>query len=195
MSLLRVVPRQLFRISHRTRLLSSYISPAPVQVEKEVATPQAPNYPAKWSTNQRERPGGQSGPRFEQTAMELQPNPLSAMELIANEPIIKVHGRRAVCDGGTSASCMQYFLNMPTFLSRRRSVGSPEDLHQSGTYLHRNYGLLIDSVSGPAGSSTLRVCCRLFWEQYLRFYNIHFLISYWRVLGYIDRSCPNTYTL
>jgi hypothetical protein len=34
--------------------------------------------------------------------MELQPNPLSAMELIANEPIRLVHGRKAVCDGGKS---------------------------------------------------------------------------------------------
>lgn len=41
-----------------------------------------------------------SGPRFEQTFMELQPNPLSAMELVANEPIKVVHGRKAVCDGG-----------------------------------------------------------------------------------------------
>ena len=32
--------------------------------------------------------------------MELQPNPLSAMELVANEPIRVVHGRKAVCDGG-----------------------------------------------------------------------------------------------
>lgn len=32
--------------------------------------------------------------------MELQPNPLSAMELVANEPIRLVHGRKAVCDGG-----------------------------------------------------------------------------------------------
>jgi NADH dehydrogenase (ubiquinone) Fe-S protein 6 len=46
------------------------------------------------------RPAGNSGPRFEQTAMELQPNPLSAMELIAQEPIRLVHARRAVCDGG-----------------------------------------------------------------------------------------------
>ncbi|KAI0068203.1 hypothetical protein BV25DRAFT_1818586, partial [Artomyces pyxidatus] len=32
--------------------------------------------------------------------MELQPNPLSAMEMIANEPVRLVHGRKAVCDGG-----------------------------------------------------------------------------------------------
>ncbi|KAI6132834.1 ubiquinone oxidoreductase 20 kd subunit [Pisolithus sp. B1] len=65
--------------------------------------PQAPNYPTPWSTNQRPRPAARSGPRFEQTAMELQPNPLSALELIANEPVRIVQGRRAVCDGGGGA--------------------------------------------------------------------------------------------
>jgi len=61
---------------------------------------QSPNYPSTWSTSQSPRPGFGSGPRFEQTAMDLQPNPLSAMELIANAPIQLVHGRKAVCDGG-----------------------------------------------------------------------------------------------
>jgi NADH dehydrogenase (ubiquinone) Fe-S protein 6 len=40
------------------------------------------------------------GPRFEQTAMDLQPNPLSAMGMVAQDPIRLVDGRRAVCDGG-----------------------------------------------------------------------------------------------
>ncbi|KAJ3863075.1 hypothetical protein EV359DRAFT_73819 [Lentinula novae-zelandiae] len=61
---------------------------------------QAPNYPSTWSANQRTRPTSGSGPRFEQTAMELQPNPLSAMAMIAEEPIRLVEGRKAVCDGG-----------------------------------------------------------------------------------------------
>ncbi|KAI0001610.1 hypothetical protein BJV77DRAFT_911128, partial [Russula vinacea] len=62
--------------------------------------PQSPNHAATWSTNQRARPAGQSGPRFEQTIMDLQPNSLSAMELIANEPIRLIHGRKTACDGG-----------------------------------------------------------------------------------------------
>lgn len=62
---------------------------------------QAPNYATTWSTNQKPRPGPGAGPRFEQTAMDLQPNPLSAMDLVAKEPIRLVQGRRAVCDGGT----------------------------------------------------------------------------------------------
>jgi NADH dehydrogenase (ubiquinone) Fe-S protein 6 len=65
--------------------------------------PQSPNRAATWSTNQRARPAGQSGPRFEQTIMDLQPNPLSAMELVSNEPIRLIHGRKTVCDGGKSA--------------------------------------------------------------------------------------------
>jgi NADH dehydrogenase (ubiquinone) Fe-S protein 6 len=61
---------------------------------------QAPNYPTTWSASQQPRPTKHSGPRFEQAVMEVQPNPLSAMELIANEPIRLVQGRKAVCDGG-----------------------------------------------------------------------------------------------
>jgi len=76
---------------------------AKVKPTTPTVAPQSPNRVATWSTNQRLRPAGQSGPRFEQTIMELQPNPLSAMELIANEPIRFVHSRKAICDGGTSA--------------------------------------------------------------------------------------------
>ncbi|KAJ6604643.1 hypothetical protein DFH09DRAFT_898398, partial [Mycena vulgaris] len=63
-------------------------------------TLQAPNAPATWSTNQQTRPGPSSSPRFEQTAMELQPNPLSAMALVNDVPVNMVDGRRATCDGG-----------------------------------------------------------------------------------------------
>ncbi|KAI0706139.1 hypothetical protein BC835DRAFT_1403605 [Cytidiella melzeri] len=82
------------------RLASSSSSvPSAVSSPSTVA-PQSPNYASPWSTSQTPRPQGRSGPRFEQTAMELQPMPLSAMELIANEPIRVVKGRKAVCDGG-----------------------------------------------------------------------------------------------
>ncbi|KAF8445934.1 hypothetical protein L210DRAFT_3528724 [Boletus edulis BED1] len=57
---------------------------------------------APQSTSEKPRPVSRSSPRFEQTFMELQPNPLSAMELIANEPVRVIHGRKAVCDGGES---------------------------------------------------------------------------------------------
>ncbi|CCM06748.1 uncharacterized protein FIBRA_09043 [Fibroporia radiculosa] len=83
---------------------SSSSSGAPVPAHETpsegAAASQAPNYPTTWSTSQRPRPHGRSGPRFEQTIMDLQPNPLSAMEMINSEPIRVVHGRKAVCDGG-----------------------------------------------------------------------------------------------
>lgn len=40
------------------------------------------------------------GPRFEQTIYELQPTPLSAMQMISEEPIRLVEERVASCDGG-----------------------------------------------------------------------------------------------
>lgn len=89
------------------RLSSSVSSKAAVPAEAQpvpAVVPQSPNHAATWSANQRPRPAGQSGPRFEQTAMDLQPNPLSAMELIANEPTQLIHGRKAICDGGKSTS-------------------------------------------------------------------------------------------
>ncbi len=38
--------------------------------------------------------------RFEQTNLDLQPNPLAAMDLIAQVPVNMVEGRVATCDGG-----------------------------------------------------------------------------------------------
>ncbi|KAI0684891.1 hypothetical protein BC835DRAFT_1253481, partial [Cytidiella melzeri] len=78
---------------------SSSSVPSAVSSPSTVA-PQSPNYALPWSTSQTPHLQGHSSPRFEQTAMELQPMPLSAMDLIANEPIRVVKGRKAVCDGG-----------------------------------------------------------------------------------------------
>jgi NADH dehydrogenase (ubiquinone) Fe-S protein 6 len=71
------------------------------EAKQQAVAPQSPNRAATWSTSQTPRPASQSGPRFEQTIMELQPNPLSAMELLGNEPVRLVDGRRAICDGGS----------------------------------------------------------------------------------------------
>ncbi|OJA21510.1 hypothetical protein AZE42_05112 [Rhizopogon vesiculosus] len=79
---------------------SSANSSTPVPASPSPITNQAPNYPTTWSTSQRPRAVAQLGPRSEQTILELQPNPLSPMELIQNEPIRVVHGRKAICDGG-----------------------------------------------------------------------------------------------
>ncbi|KAK0478360.1 zinc-finger domain-containing protein [Armillaria novae-zelandiae] len=78
---------------------STAATPAPAAASNPLAA-QAPNFPTTWSANQQPRPLGQSNPRFEQTAMETQPAPLSAMQLISEEPIRLVDGRKAVCDGG-----------------------------------------------------------------------------------------------
>lgn len=94
----------LKRCASTSTTTSAAIKANDAAITKKEAAPvaqQAPNYPTTWSTSQRPRPGPASGPRFEQTAMSLQPNPLSAMQLVAEEPIRLVQGRKAVCDGGT----------------------------------------------------------------------------------------------
>ncbi|KAJ7038211.1 zinc-finger domain-containing protein [Mycena alexandri] len=97
------IRRAIVSVARRApvRSLSSATPAVPAATpETSPATLQAPNAPSTWSTNQQPRPGPESSPRFEQTAMELQPNPLSAMALINDVPINMVNGRRAVCDGG-----------------------------------------------------------------------------------------------
>jgi len=77
-------------------------SPTPSQnlPPVEAPPPQAPNRVEPWSIMQAPRPAAASLPRFEQTDMSLQPRPLSAMQLVSEDPIRIVHGRKAVCDGG-----------------------------------------------------------------------------------------------
>ena len=55
-----------------------------------------------WSPSQVPRDVAYSNARFEQTILEYQPQPFSAMAMIAAEPILLVQGRKAVCDGGES---------------------------------------------------------------------------------------------
>lgn len=98
---LQGLARPLTRLSSTSTPVPTHEAPSPT-----AAAPQSPNFANTWSTSQRPRPQAHSGPRFEQTIMELQPNPLSAMEMINREPIRVVHGRKAVCDGGTSCPCI-----------------------------------------------------------------------------------------
>ncbi|CAO1623338.1 unnamed protein product [Sympodiomycopsis kandeliae] len=65
-----------------------------------VPSEQAPNYPTTWSETQNPRDQAMSGPRFEQMAVEYQPMPLSAMEMIQREPIRLSTQRITGCDGG-----------------------------------------------------------------------------------------------
>ncbi|TFK30436.1 NADH:ubiquinone oxidoreductase kDa subunit [Coprinopsis marcescibilis] len=89
--------------------------PSVPEKKTEDSTPtawQAPNFPSTWSTSQAPRPQAGSSPRFEQTNMDFQPQPLSAMELIAQEPIRLVKGRKAVCDGGGPLGHPKVYINI-----------------------------------------------------------------------------------
>lgn len=108
-------------------VVSTPIPPAPASGSS--AAHQSPNYPTTWSTTQKPRPASRSEPRFEQTVMELQPNPLSAMELVANEPIRVVHGRKALCDGGEfkpKTLFLFYFCSVLTYWSGGGPLGHPK---------------------------------------------------------------------
>ncbi|OAA39487.1 NADH:ubiquinone oxidoreductase 18.4kD subunit [Beauveria brongniartii RCEF 3172] len=65
---------------------------------------QAPNRVEVWSRNQKPRATAMTGPRFEQTDFELQPQPLSAMEMAHKQPVRWTHDRVVVCDGGGSVN-------------------------------------------------------------------------------------------
>jgi NADH dehydrogenase (ubiquinone) Fe-S protein 6 len=93
------------RTFSRANSTSTNVAPPVQKVADAIAssdphTKQAPNAPAVWSTSQAPRPHSHSNARFEQTLNELQPNPLSAQAMIAEEPVRLVHGRKAACDGG-----------------------------------------------------------------------------------------------
>ncbi|KAH9065739.1 ubiquinone oxidoreductase 20 kd subunit [Lactarius vividus] len=100
----RLAARLRLRLGRRLYSSNPATTPPAVSTEakqRAATVAQSPNRTTTWSTSQHPRPAGQSGPRFEQTIMDLQPNPLSAMELLANEPVRLIHGRKAVCDGGS----------------------------------------------------------------------------------------------
>ncbi|KAI9256047.1 hypothetical protein EDC94DRAFT_216142 [Helicostylum pulchrum] len=61
---------------------------------------QAENRVTTWSKSQRSKVDAFSGPRFEQTDLNAQPNPMAAIELIAEEPVRFVTERVTHCDGG-----------------------------------------------------------------------------------------------
>lgn len=67
---------------------------------KEYGMEQAPNRAGIWSESQRPKSEAMKGPRFEQMDPRFQPQSLSAMELINNQPIQFTNKRVASCDGG-----------------------------------------------------------------------------------------------
>ncbi|KAI8099770.1 zinc-finger domain-containing protein [Halteromyces radiatus] len=66
-------------------------------------TEQAPNRLDTWAPDQRPKKDALVGPRFEQTDLSTQPNPMAAIDLIAEEPIRIVNQRIVSCDGGDAA--------------------------------------------------------------------------------------------
>ncbi|KAG1472005.1 hypothetical protein G6F56_001790 [Rhizopus delemar] len=92
------------RISLRNPSLKNFaayttaIQPTAKQVAPAIE--QASNRTATWSENQRAKSDALVGPRFEQTDINTQPNPMAAIDLIAEEPIRFVKKRIANCDGG-----------------------------------------------------------------------------------------------
>ncbi|KAI4106445.1 MAG: hypothetical protein L6R37_002136 [Teloschistes peruensis] len=61
---------------------------------------QAPNRSQPWSRSQQPRERAMSGPRFEQTIMEYQPQPQAAIELMHKQPVRWTKQRVVSCDGG-----------------------------------------------------------------------------------------------
>ncbi|WAR53686.1 hypothetical protein PtB15_3B194 [Puccinia triticina] len=70
-------------------------------VQKNDGLPKAKSI--TWSANQKPKSQAMIGPRFEQTNLDAQPNPLPAIELIKKQPIRMVPSRVAACDGGGGA--------------------------------------------------------------------------------------------
>ncbi|RMD43259.1 hypothetical protein DV735_g1851, partial [Chaetothyriales sp. CBS 134920] len=70
------------------------------EVTERLKIAQAPNREETWSKSQQPRDLAMTGPRFEQTFLETQPQPYAAIELIHKQPVRWVDGRKVSCDGG-----------------------------------------------------------------------------------------------
>ncbi|PSS03754.1 hypothetical protein BD289DRAFT_478248 [Coniella lustricola] len=70
------------------------------ETQVPVELPQAPNRKEIWSRSQKPRDVAMSGPRFEQTDFDLQPQSFAAIELIHKQPVRWTHERVVACDGG-----------------------------------------------------------------------------------------------
>lgn len=107
---LMVSPRSLSAIAVARSVPPTLVSSGPSSsnpyhgpLRHPLASCSSPLPSSRWSPSQQPRSLAFTGPRFEQTYIEYQPKPLSAMELIAKVPVTMVPGRKAVCDGGPSS--------------------------------------------------------------------------------------------
>lgn len=115
------------RVARATRAASSSVpkvtfDPAD-KTPKDKAPGQAPNVPTTWSQNQQPKDAAFNNPRFEQVYVPTQPDSLSAMGLVDEQPIVKVQGRRAVCNGGESEEGWTRTRRHAPCSSRRRAQG------------------------------------------------------------------------
>ncbi|KAF4505342.1 hypothetical protein G6O67_007300 [Ophiocordyceps sinensis] len=98
------VPRRAFGTS--SRLLEAAVPATKPDVDSAVEgtrpkqVGQAPNRGDIWSRSQKPRSTAMTGPRFEQTDFDLQPQPLSAMEMIHKQRVRWTHERVVACEGG-----------------------------------------------------------------------------------------------
>ncbi|CAI7615244.1 Zinc finger CHCC-type [Penicillium manginii] len=69
-------------------------------VAERIRTMQAPNRSSTWAASQQPREEAMVGPRFEQTIMQTQPQPMAAIELIHKQPVRWTKKRVVSCDGG-----------------------------------------------------------------------------------------------
>lgn len=92
------------RVAHQVRAASSSVPKVQFdpsdKTPKDKAPGQSPNVPQPWSKSQQPKEAAFNNPRFEQVYVPTQPDSLSAMGLVDEQPVVKVQGRRAVCDGG-----------------------------------------------------------------------------------------------
>ncbi|ROW13099.1 hypothetical protein VPNG_05946 [Cytospora leucostoma] len=80
---------------------SSTATPVPkLESQTPAELPQAPNRKGIWSRSQQPRSEAMTGPRFEQTDFDLQPQSYAAIELIHKQPVNWTHDRVVACDGG-----------------------------------------------------------------------------------------------
>ncbi|CAO3670602.1 hypothetical protein G6F70_005504 [Rhizopus microsporus] len=96
----RITSSNLRNITLKSLAASYTTSLQPTAKSVAPTAEQAANRATTWSENQRAKADALKGPRFEQMDLSTQPNPMAAIELIAEEPIRFVNKRIAHCDGG-----------------------------------------------------------------------------------------------
>ncbi|OAQ84488.1 NADH:ubiquinone oxidoreductase subunit [Purpureocillium lilacinum] len=99
---LRVAPRAFSTSSRYLEAAASVPATAKTETAVEEAREigQAPNRVDVWSRSQKPRTTAMTGPRFEQTDFNVQPQPLSAMEMVHKVPVQWTHSRVVACEGG-----------------------------------------------------------------------------------------------